>query len=307
MDEGAVPPAEPAPAYAPPPPPQRRSSRSLLVIAGAILLVVLLVIAYVAIGLVTAQAKITKAESAYNTVASHQNSLNDTVRSLASNFPTQNVTAETSADLQSAKTTMDQIVNRSRQAQPQIRSDDAALAAAQSGLTQDQWLTAISRSRLDRASNRITHERAALAKARTITDDYVAIGAFFDAYIDMALDFDTLTTKAQASDFAGAAAANEKAKADVAKAIQLDKAPGLPDEMDALLKDIQAVTTDISNVLNAAAKGDAAALDAANAQGKADSDKLQAFDFTAMGNKIDSYYQSLVDAYNSEVDKANKA
>lgn len=277
-----------------------------LIVAGtALLLIVVIAIGYVAIGYADATTKLNRARDAYNTTVAHQNSLNSAVQSLSGKLPTSNVASASSTDMQQFRTSIDGIATRSKNAQDQIASDDTNLAAAQDQLKTDQWLTAVRRSDLDRANARIGHERKALAYARTITADYVQVGAFFDAFFDMAADFDTLSAKANAGDFSGMTAANEKIKADVAKTIQLDKAPGIPVEMDSFLKDVLALANDITAVINTAASGDSAGLSAAEARGSADSAKLDKYDFNKMGDDVVTYYQPLIDAYNSEVDKAN--
>ena len=85
----------------------------------------------------------------------------------------------------------------------------------------------------------------------------------------------------------------------------LDKAPGLPAEMDTLLHDIQSLATDFSNLINAAAKKDQAAATAAETALQADAAKVEAFDFTKASTEIDAFYKPLIDDYNAEIDKAN--
>jgi hypothetical protein len=303
-------PPEPSPATdgsasSPTPARRPRSARPLIFGALTAAVIVILVVAYVAVGYIDGQARLDRAQKAYNSVVDHQNTLNGAVQGLADKLPTGNVTTATAADLQQAKTTLDQILSKAKDAQPQIDSDDAALAGAQTQLTQDQWLTAVSRSELDKTYAKIGHMRAALADAKVITSDYAKIGPFLDAYLDMAVDVETIISKGNSSDFSGTAAANEKLKTDVAKAIQLDSAPGLPTSMDSLLKLIQSLANDITNLLNAAASLDEAAFNAADAAGQADSTKLESFDYKGMSDSIKNYYQGLIDAYNAEIDKAN--
>lgn len=295
------------PAVPPPSPtPRSRSARPLIFGAAAIALIVILVVAYVAVGYVDGQARLDKAQTAYNSVVDHQNALNDAVQGLVDKLPTGNLTAVTTPQLQQAKATIDQIVDKAKAAQPLIMSDDVSLSAAQSQLHQDQWLTTMNRSQLDKADAKIGHMRAALAKAKIITADYALIGPFLDAYIDLLVDAETLGSKSSASDFSGAAAADEQLKADVAKAIKLDTAPGLPASMDTLLKLIQSFANDFSSLVNASANGDEAAYNAADAAAQSDSTKLQNFDYKGLVDSIANYYQALTDAYSAEIDQANR-
>lgn len=306
-----VPDVPPQGYYAPPteygpPPPRQRNLGPL--IAGIVIVVVVIAAigGYVVGGLAFAQTRLNSAHTTYNKVVDHQNSLTDTVNNAGKEFSGASVSdTTTAASLQTFKTTMAGVVTKSQQAQPQIESDDAALASADAGLHENSWLTVLSRSELDKESTRIGHERKALAAARVLTTDYVQIGNFYQAFADVLIDFDMLGTKAQARDLTGVAAASAQLKTDATKAIALDKAPGLPPEMDTLLRDIQNIGTDFTNLINAAAQNNDAAVTAAENALQADVAKVEAFDFNKAGNEIDSYYQPLIDAYNSEVDKAN--
>lgn len=195
-------------------------------------------------GYAYAQTRLNTADDAYNTVVDHQNSLTVTIDALGTQVNGANLSSSANASIQQYRDAMTQIVTKSQQAQPEIQQDDANLAAADAGLKQNQWLTVLSRSRLDKASTRIGHARKALADAKTITSDYVQIGTFYESLFDMLTDINNLASTAQSSDFAGAAAADEKLKSDTAKAITRESAPGLPPETDTLLKGVQTVATD---------------------------------------------------------------
>ncbi|HVH65766.1 MAG TPA: hypothetical protein VM674_06980, partial [Candidatus Acidoferrum sp.] len=190
-------------------------------------------IAYVAVGLIDAEAKLTNAQSTYNTVIHHQNSIIDKEKALVSNLSTSNVTTGTSATtIQQDKATVDQIIGQAKNAQPQIAGDNRSLTSADTQLRNEGWLTVFSRSRLDRQSKKDGYLLAALADSKKISDDYVQVGPFLDAFLDVTIDVENIGTKATAKDISGMSAANEKLKADIAKAIQTDKAPGMPPEMD---------------------------------------------------------------------------
>jgi hypothetical protein len=274
----------------------------LIAIVVIVVVLIAAIGAYVVGGYAYATSKLNSAQAAYNKVVDHQNDLNDTVNALGDKLTGAGLTSSSSSQLESDKTLITQIVTKSQSAQGQINQDDSSLADAQSGLTQNQWLTVIRKPDIDKSSARLGHARKALSIAKEITADYVKIGTFYEAFFDVAIDAETLGTKAQASDLTGASAADEKLKTDVAKAISLDKAPGLPPEFDSFLKDVQTFANDFASVVNAKTSAQANAADAAL---QADVKKLQAADFSKISSEIDSYYKPLIDSYNSEVDKAN--
>ena len=199
---------------------------------GAIIAVVLVVVvlvaaigAYLVAGVAYAQNRLSSAHTAYNTVVHHQNDLNSTINGLSDKFTGADATSTSQTELQSAKTLLATFVRKSQEAQGQIATDDESLATADAGLKENQWLTLLRKGEMDKESTRIGHARKALKAAKTITADYVQIGTFYQAFFDVLIDEYTLGTKAQAQDLTGVAAADEKLKTDVAKAITLDKAP----------------------------------------------------------------------------------
>ncbi len=279
------------------------------IIAGIVIVVVVLVaiVGYAVAGFAYSSSRIDSAKTTYNTVVSHQNALTDEFNSFDSKVSTVNVTTATAAELQQNRTAYQQLVTQSQAAQPTITKDDSDLSAAQASLSENSWLTILDRSNIDQASNKIGHERKALGDAKTITGDLVQLGTFYMAFYDSLIDLDTLDTKAQASDFVGAAAAVVTLKADIAKAIQLAGAPGLPPEMKQFLTVFQSLATDFGKVLSAASAGDSAGADAAVKAVDADVTKLEGFDFTKMSTAIKAFYQPLIDDFNAEVAKANSA
>jgi hypothetical protein len=306
-------PEAPPPGYYPPPqygagPPPPRQRNFAPLIAGLIVVVVIIaaVGGYVVAGVAFAQTKLNNAHSAYNKVVDHQNSLTETVNNAKEQLTGSDVSgSSTATSIQGFKTTIAGLVAKSQEAQSQIATDDASLASADAGLKENQWLTVLSRSQLDKESAKIGHERKALAAAKVLTADYVEIGNFYEAFADVFIDFDALATKAQGHDVSGAAAASDKLKTDTTKAISLDKAPGLPAEVDTLLHNVQNIGTDFTSLINAAAQGNDAGVTAAENALQADVAKVEAFDATKADSEINAYYQPLIDSYNSEVDKAN--
>lgn len=303
---------EPSPyAYAPPPsgemvaPRPPRSIAPLIAIIVVAIIVVVAVVAYAGIGYAYAQGRLNSTRNTYNTVVDHENKYTDAINALGSKLTGANVTSAASADITADQTLVTQLITQAQAAGPGIDSDDAALAKADSDLKQNQWLTAISRSDLDKMSTRIGHMRKALADAKTITADYVQIGTFYQALFAVALDFDALGTQFQSSNFTGIGAALDKLKTDTTKAISLDKAPGVPADLDTFLKNVQAFNTDLTNLVNAAVANDPAGVSAAETAAQADATKLDSTDFNTVATAIDSFYKPLIDDYNSEIDKAN--
>src|SRR2546423_990388 len=237
----AVGPQAPSPySYsAPPAAPARpaRSMRPLLAIIVAVIIVIVAVIGYAVAGYAYSQSRLSSSRDAYNSVVANENKITEAVTGLSTKLTGANVASASSADLKSDQTVVGQLVTQSQAAQSQIGTDDAKLAKADSDLKQNQWLTVINKSEIDKATTRIGHLRKAMADAKTITADYVQIGNFYQAFLDMALHFDTIGNTTNSSDLTAVAAAIQKLKADVAKAIPLDKAPGLPAGVETFLKD----------------------------------------------------------------------
>lgn len=294
------------PAYAPPPgapaPSARRGRGPIVAIALVIILVVLAVVGYAGVGYAYAQGRIGTARTAYNTAIDHANKYNDTISGLTSKMVNIDINT-TATDLQNNKTLIAGLTASSQAAQTSIAADDASLSQAQSDLGQNSWLTALSKSDIDRYTTKIGHLRNALASANTITADYVQFGTFYQAFYDVLLDLETLGSSTDATT---ALTAVTKIKTDSAKAIALDKAPGVAPEVGTFLTDVQKAATDLTALYAASATGDTAAYDAAKAAVDQDITKLDSDDLSAVPAKTDAFYKPLIEAYNSEIDAANK-
>jgi hypothetical protein len=308
-------PAEPAP-YAPPPdyaaPPgygapaaaAPRSRGPVLVAVIVVVVLILAIIGYVGAGFAVAAGQISSADKTLNTVITNENAITAQFNSSKANSALD--TKATAAELQTNKTALGQLVSQSQAAQPTITSDDASLASAQDNLKNNSWLTALSRSSLDQKSAKIAHWRNALGSAKTITTDLVQLGTFLESYDDALIDVDNLITKGNANDFTGMASALGSLKTDVAKAISLAGAPGVPPDMKAFLTDVQTEGTDTTKLLNDAIAGaDNATLQADISAVDAAGTKVDAHDIIAINTAITAFYGTLIDAYNSEVSKAN--
>ena len=267
-------------------------------------MVVVGVIGYAAAGDNFASSRLDSARNTYNAVVSHQNAITDEFNAINGEVTAANVANATTAQLMQNRSAYVQLVTQSQAAEPALVSDDAALAAAQASLEDSRWLTILSRPRLDQLSAKIGHERHALATAKTLGQDLVQLGIFFQAYDDALIDQDTLST-IRASDLAGAGSAVMSLKTDVATAIQLSNAPGLPREMQQLLLDLQSLAVDYQKLLKDVAAGDTTAIQADASQGNADAAKVASYDMDKINTEIKSFYQPLIDMFNSEIAKAN--
>jgi hypothetical protein len=257
-------------------------------------------------GFTFATSRIDSSTKALNTVITNENAITAQFNS------TKDVSAldtkATGTELQSDKTAVAKVVTQSQAAQATITTDQASLVSAQGSLNDNSWLTTFSRSRLDNMSGKIGHWRNALVSAKTITGDLVQLGTFLQAYDDSLIDRDKVTTAITATtiDFTGLASALVSLKGDVAKAISLADAPGLPPDMKAFLIDLQTEGADTTKLLNDAINGaDNNTLTAEGNQVDADGVKVDAHDIVKINIAVLAFYTPLVDAYNAEVAKAN--
>jgi hypothetical protein len=277
-----------------------------MVAAGVVVaLLVVAVIGYAAGGIAFASSRIASTRTTYNAVVAHQNAITDELNAFDKNVTGVNLTSATATQLKQNRTAYDTLVSQSQAAQPTIAADDASLASAQARLRENSWLTLFARSDLNKASEKMGHERKALAAAKTISGDLVQLGTFYQTFYDSLIDLDNLSTKAQATDFTGAAAAISLLKADIAKAIQLSGAPGLPPDMKLFLTDFQTLAVDFGKLLDAAIAGDTGGASADLKAVDADITKIESYDTDKMSNDIKAFYQPMIDTFNSEIAKAN--
>lgn len=282
-----------------------RSYRTVVIAVILAAVVVVAAIGYAGAGYALSSSRLDGARNVYNNVVTHQNAITDEFNTINSKLTAVNLTSSSPTDYQQSHDAYVQLVSQSQAAQPTISADDASLAAAQARLNENAWLTVLNRSNLNQVSAKIGHERNALASAKTITGDMVRLGTFFQSYDNAFLDLDMVSTKEQASDFSGAATAIAKLKTDAAKAIELSDAPGLPPEMKQLMTDMQTLAVDNAKLLDDAIKSDANAAQADVKAVEADVAKLEAYNYDMIINEVKAFYQPLINAFNSEVAKAN--
>ena len=312
----AEPPAEtpyaPPPDYTAPPAygtqmaaPPSRNMRPIITIVAVIVVVVLALVGYAGAGYAFANSRIDSARSTYNTVVSHQNTLTTQFNAAAGKLTAVGLKSSSIDDFKTNQAAYAQLVTQAQAAQPTISDDDASLAKAQDSLKENSWLTVFSKGSLDQVSTKIGHERNALASAKTITGDMVKLGKFFQAYDTLFIDIDNVGVKEEATDLTGAISAVATLKTDVTTAMGLVDAPGLPSEMKQILTDLQTLAADEKKLLDAAVAGDATNAQSAVKALTADLNKLEAYDTAKINSEIQSFYQPLIDTFNSEVNKAN--
>jgi len=260
------------------------------------------IIGYAVAGFAFSSTRVSAANKSLNTVISHQNSLNTTFKDIDTKF--NGLSNSSSFDPKQARTLIDQFVANARSAGDQVDKDDTSLVSARASLNEQQWLTVLSRGSLDKESARIDHARKALTSAKTVAGDYVLDGQFLQAFMDAAVDLDTLGTQSANADLTGAKATLTTMRTHVDKALQLSTAPGLPTELHDLMVDFQSLVTDFGKLLDAAAAGDLNAITAAEQAVEKDANKISAYDFKKIGTEIDAFYKPLVDAFNAEMAKA---
>jgi len=297
----AAPPAYGAPIAAAP----ARNLRPVITLVAIVVLLVLIVVGYAGAGYAFANSRIDSARNTYNTVVSHQNTLTTQFNTAAGKLTAVGLKSSSVDDFKTNQAAYAQLVTQAQAAQPTISTDDESLAKAQDSLKENSWLTVFSRGSLDQVSNKIGHERNALASATTITGDMIQLGKFFQAYDTLFIDIDNVGVKEEASDLTGAVSAVGTLNTDISAAIGLMSAPGLPPEMKQILTDLQTLAADEKKLLDAAIAVDSAGASAAVKALTADLNKLEAYDTTKINSEIQAFYQPLIDSFNSEVNKAN--
>lgn len=294
----------PPPPESPPPTTAPRSglSRRLwATIVAAVLVVIVLIgiIGYAVDGLAYAATRISSADRTLNTVVSHQNELNATFKDIDTRFSALGTSSTFSP--QQARSLVDQFVSSAQAAGKTVEEDDASLASAAAHLSEQPWLTTVSRGNLDKESKRIAHARKALVSARTVAADYVLDGQFMQAFLDTVIDLDSLSKASGSGDLAAAKTTLTAMKAHVDKALQLSTAPGLPAELQSMMVDFQTLVSDFGKLIDAAEANDSAAVSAYFKSVSDDANKLSGYSFDNMSAKINAFYKPLIDAYNLEM------
>jgi hypothetical protein len=295
---------DPTPAATEPergPGPSKRLRRTIIAIV-IIVIVVIGIIGYTVTGLSYAQTRVGNADKTLNAVVSHQNSLNTTVADLNSKFNVLSTGA--TFDPQQARTLFQQFAASETAAGVTDDQDDASLAASRATLSQQEWLTIVARSSLDKEAAKIDHARKALSIAKTAAAGYAQVGQFFQTYYGAQVDFQLVSTQVASADLAGAGATLATMKADVDKGLQLSSSPGLPSELHTLMVDLGTLVTDFGKLLTAAATNDNAAITSAGNSVQADANKLGTYSIDKIMAEIAAYYKPMFDAISSEMARA---
>jgi hypothetical protein len=279
----------------------KRLRRTIIAIV-IIVIVVIGIIGYTVTGLSYAQTRVGNADKTLNAVVSHQNSLNTTVADLNSKFNVLSTGA--TFDPQQARTLFQQFAASETAAGVTDDQDDASLAASRATLSQQEWLTIVARSSLDKEAAKIDHARKALSIAKTAAAGYAQVGQFFQTYYGAQVDFQLVSTQVASADLAGAGATLATMKADVDKGLQLSSSPGLPSELHTLMVDLGTLVTDFGKLLTAAATNDNAAITSAGNSVQADANKLGTYSIDKIMAEIAAYYKPMFDAISSEMARA---
>jgi hypothetical protein len=298
-----APPPEAPPSYnygqpvAAPHPRAAGSSRQLWTILTAIAVVALLVVvvaAYGIAGYVTAGNKLTAANRAIDTTASHRSAFDNA----PSTFDIQR------SDAKAFQSDAAAWVQTWTSESATVAGDDASLTAAGGKLRDQQWLTVIRKGSLDTASARVGHARKAMEAAKTIALDRQAEGKFLMAYANFLNDVETFITKQQSGDSLGALAAASQFPADADKAVSLSTDPQFPSELGAYMRSVSTVFKDLVDYLNAVTKGDAAGAQSLQAKTNDDINAGKLIDVSQVSTKIDEFYQPYLDTYHKELSLA---
>jgi hypothetical protein len=257
------------------------------------------VILYAGAGIVYAGALTSNAERTLNTVVSHQNSLNTSFNKIDSEVSA--LGGSGTFNPQQAVGLVDRSVTSSQVAAVTINRDDSSLASVQGQLNSSRWLTLAGHTTMDRESARVGHARNALAAARTIAADQVLDGHFWHALYTALGDLDTLNNQAGSGDYTSAKSTQAKVQAEVAQAVQLSTAPGLPPDLHSLMVDLQTFVSDFGKQLDAQIAGDDAAVAQYQSSLDADRSKLGTYNVDKIGSDIDTFYRPLIDRFNSEI------
>lgn len=279
-----------------------RGLRTAIFATVVIVVLVIGIIGYAVTGLAYAQTRVGNADKTLGTVISHQNTLNTTFKDIDTKF--NGLSSGSTFDPKQARTLVDQFVANATSAGTTVDQDDSSLVTARAGLGEQQWLTVVARSSLDREAGRIDHARKALSSARIVANDYVQDGQFLQAFLDAASDLDTLGAQSANADLAGAKSTLTTMKTHVEKALQLSTGPGLPGELHALMTDFESLVTDFGKLLDAAAAGNDTAITSAESSVQTDANKISKYNFDTISTEIDGFYKPLVDDFNAEMARA---
>lgn len=297
----------PPPAYGAPPPvsPRGGGLRTLVAVIVVVALVLGAVVAYGVAGFAVASSRISSASKSLNSVIDHENTITKSFNDLADQIAKINLNSSTTAaDLKTYRGLADQLVSASQGALPTVAGDDASLASAAAALKEHEWLTVLSKSRIDDTSSRLGHARKALNDAKTIASGYVQLGGYYQSFFDGNIDLSAIGVALSANDLTAATSATSTLKADAAKGLALATAPGLPAEVKEYQTDLAKLADDFGRLLVAVAKGDSTNGGKLLKTVEAEATKVDSYDWSAISDKINAFYKPLIDDYNTEGHRA---
>jgi len=256
------------------------------------------IIGYAGTGIVYAGVMVANADRTLNTVVSHENDFSKSFNEITTEHK---ALSGSNFNPKDEVALADKSVMSSQLAAQTINQDDAALGSVERSLEGSRWLTAVSRSSLDRESTRIRHLQNSLAAGRTIAAAGVVDGSFWHSVYSALADLDLINTQAGTGDFTSARTTLTTMKADVDNAVQQPASPSLPADLRQLVIELQTLVADYSKQLDAQIAGDDATVAAQQAVLDADRTKLASYDMDKVGTEIDAFYKPLIDRFNSEM------
>lgn len=284
-------------AAAPSPLPHRQSSPQVWAIIAVVAAVAMLLViggTYGVAGYFSASSRISHANQVLDTALAHRDAFDNAPSALELDAPDSKTMQADAAKF--AKTWKAQVAT--------IDGDEQALSSAGTGLRQQQWLTFVRRGNIDSASARVDHAHKALDVARAIAGARVKEGQLELALADAAADFDAVVGDFQSQDVAAATSAANKMHTDAGGALGLTSDTQFPPEVHDYVATIQLLAKDFIDFFGAVSKGDTTGAKSLLAKANVDVNTLQTFDLNGMGEKVDAYYQPLIDTYHSELSKA---
>ena len=238
------------------------------------------IVGYALMSILYTGARVAEADRTLNSVVSHQNSLNMTFGDIDSQVST----LETSGTFDSGQALMlvDLSIENANLATRTIAADDRSLSVAAHDVRSASWLSTMGRAGLDREAARLAHARAALAAASVIADGQALDGQFWHALYSGLADFAVYSATSSPAPLRSASTEIDYASRMAAYA------PGLPDELRAMMTDLQVFIADT----------------AAGASVAGDLNRIAAYNLETIGAEINAYYRPLVARYNAEITAA---
>ena len=271
---------------------------AVLAVVVGVLVLVIAVGGYAVAGFVVATNRVSSADHAIKSAASHQTDFSQSMSDIGAGFSSVD---SSSFDSKAYKSQVDHFVQVSQAAADSTGADSAKVESAAGHLHDSDWLTVFSRGQINGESAKIEHARKALSAARTLANGFVQDGQFFEAFAAALVDLDTIATQAQGQNYVAASAAVSQLKTDLATSLTLTSSPGLSADVHTFIVDFQKLAADFEVALNAVANKDQTAYDKANAAFSADLAALNAISPSNLGSAMETYYRPYINTYQTEM------